>query len=146
MKNIQGTEDNLELFDENGIVFYEYLKYPSGYSYEYTYDSNGNELTYKNSDGFSCEYTRDSNGKELTYKNSEGFSYEYTRDSNGKVLTYKNSEGVRRGFDKTYTPEEVEFIKRAVQQYWEHCFAEHPDNQNDLKLTQQILDNEKRRN
>ena len=39
----------------------------------------------------------------------------------------------------TYTPEEVEFIKRAVQEYWEHCFAEHPENQNDLNLTQQIL-------
>ena len=39
----------------------------------------------------------------------------------------------------TYTHEEVEFIKRAVQEYWEHCFAELPDKQNDLKLTQQIL-------
>jgi YD repeat-containing protein len=111
MKNILGTEENLELFNENGVRVYEYFKFSDGYSYECTYDSNGNILT---------------------YKNSIGFSYERTYDSNGNVLTY--------------TPEEVEFIKRAVQQYWEHCFAEHPDNQNDLKLTQQILDNEKRRN
>ena len=97
MKNIQGTEDNLELFDENGIRFYEYFKCL---------------------DGFSCEYTR---------------------DSNGNVLTYKDSTGVSRGFDKTYTLEEAEFIKRAVQQYWDDWNAEHPDNQNDLKLTQQIL-------
>jgi len=97
MKNIQGTEENLELFNENGIKVYKY------------------------------------------YKHSNGFSYEYTRDSNGNELTFKNSKGVSRGFDKTYTLEEVEFIKRAVQEYWEHCFAEHPENQNDLNLTQQIL-------
>jgi len=118
MKNIQGTEDNLNLFNENGIIVYSYYKNSDGYIYEYTYDSNGKVLTYKDSNGFSCEYTYDSNGKELTYK---------------------DSNGVSRGFDKTYTLEEVEFIKRAVNEYWEHCFAEHPDNQNDLKLTQQIL-------
>ena len=87
MKNILGTEENLELFDENGIKVYEYYKYPSGYSEEFTYDSNGNELT---------------------YKNSSGYSYECTYDSNGKVLTYKNSDGVRRGFDiPEYTMEEL---------------------------------------
>ena len=118
MKNIQGTEENLELFNENGVKVYEYFKDSFGHSYE-------------------C--TRDSNGKELTYKNSKGYSWERTYDSNGKELTYKNSDGVSRGFDKTYTPEEVGYIKRAVHEYWEHWYAEHPDNQNDLKLTQQIL-------
>ena len=97
MKNILGTEEDLELFNENGIKVYEYFKYPFGYSEEFTYDSNGN------------------------------------------IITYKDSDGVSIGFDKTYTLEEVEFIRRAVNEYWEHCFAEHPDNQNDLKLTQQIL-------
>ena len=160
MKNIQGTEDNLNLFNENGVKVYEYFKYLDGYSLEFTYDSNGNvltykdsdghseectydsqgnELTYKDSDGYSFEYTRDSNGNVLTLKNSNEYSCEYTRDSNGKELTYKDSDGFTRGFDKKYTPEEVEFIKRAVQEYWEHCFAEHPENQNDLNLTQQIL-------
>ena len=118
MKNILGTEVNLDLFNENGIKVYEYFKYSSRFICECTYDSNGNKLTYKDSDGFSCEYTR---------------------DSNGNVLTYKDSTGVSRGFDKTYTLEEAEFIKRAVQQYWDDWNAEHPDNQNDLKLTQQIL-------
>jgi len=160
MKNILGTEENLELFNEDGKKVYEYFKHPFGYSYEYTRDSNGNELSYKNSNGYWYEYTYDSNGKELTFKDSygtwyertydsngkvltfkdsKGFSREYTRDSQGNELTYKDSNGESRGFDKTYTPEEVEFIKRAVNEYWEHCFAEHPDNQNDLKLTQQIL-------
>ena len=97
MKNILGTEENLNLFNENGIRVYEYYKYLDGYSLE------------------------------------------FTRDPNGNIITYKDSDGVSRGFDKTYTLEEVEFIKRAVNEYWEHCFAEHPENLNDLKLTQQIL-------
>ena len=87
MKNILGTEENLELFNENGIKIYEYFKYPFGYSEEFTYDSNGNVLT---------------------LKNSKGYSYEYTRDSNGNELTYKDSDGVSRGFDiPEYTTEEV---------------------------------------
>ena len=80
MKNIQGTEENLNLFNENGIIVYSY---------------------YKNSYGFIYEYTYDSNGKVLTYKDSDGYSFEYTRDSNGKELTFKDSNGVSRGFDKT---------------------------------------------
>ena len=83
--------------------------------------------------------TVDSNGNIITYKDSSGYSYEATYDSNGKELTYKNSNGVSRGFDKTYTPEEVEFIKRAVEYYWLVWYKTHPDNQNDLKLTEQIL-------
>ncbi len=118
MKNIQGTEENLELFNKNGTRVYEYNKDSDGYSEECTYDSNGNELT---------------------FKDSNGYSYECTYDSNGNVLTYKDSDGETRGFDKTYTPEEVGYIKRAVHEYWEHWYAEHPDNQNDFKLTQQIL-------
>jgi len=118
MKNILGTEENLNLFNENGVKVYEYFKNSNRHWYEYTYDSNG---------------------KVLTYKNSNGYWYECTRDSDGNKLTYKNSDGETRGFDKTYTPEEVGYIKRAVHEYWEHWYAEHPDNQNDLKLTQQIL-------
>jgi len=97
MKNIFNTEENLELFNKDGKKVYEYRKYSKGVSCEYTYDSNG------------------------------------------KVLTYKNSRVESRGFDKTYTAEEVGYIKRAVHEYWEHWYAEHPENQNDLKLTQQIL-------
>jgi len=139
MKNIFNTEENLNLFNENGVKVYEYFKDSNGFSYEYTYDSNGKVLTYKDSTGYWYECTRDSNGNELTYKNSNGFSSERTCDSNGNELTYKDSDGTSRGFDKTYTPEEVGYIKRAVHEYWEHWYAEHPDNQNDFKLTQQIL-------
>ena len=139
MKNIQGTEEDLDLFNENGVKVYEYFKHLDAFSEEFTYDSNNNVLTYKDSNGNGCEYTYDSQGNELTYKDSDGFSYEYTRDSQGNELTYKNSDGETRGFDKTYTPKEIEFIKRAVEYYWQDWSQEHPDNENDLKLTKQIL-------
>ena len=160
MKNIFNTEEDLDLFNKNGVRVYAYRKWSdglfqertynskgkvltfknsSGFSYERTYHSNGNVLTYKNSDGYSSEYTYDSNGNILTFKNSSGFSYEATYNSDNKELTYKDSDGLTRGFDKTYTPEEVEFIKRAVEYYWQDWSQEHPDNKKDLKLTQQIL-------
>ena len=64
-------------------------KFPLGY----TYDSNGNILTFKNSNGFWSEWTYDSRGNELTYKDSNGYWEEWTYDSNGNKLTHKNSEG-----------------------------------------------------
>ena len=108
MKNIFNTEENLKLFNENGIKVYKYFKNSNGFSYERTYDSNGNELTHKDSTGYSYECTRDSNGNIITYKNSDGYSYEATYDSDNKELTYKDSNGVSRGFDiPEYTMEEL---------------------------------------
>ena len=108
MKNILGKTESLELFNKDGKVVYRFCKVSGGYSYEYTYDSHGNVLTFKDSDGFSSEYTRDLNGNQLTYKNSNGYSYERTYNSNGKELTYKDSNGVTRGFDiPEYTMEEL---------------------------------------
>jgi hypothetical protein len=74
MKNILGTTENLELFNKDGRLLYNFYKDSDGYSYERTNDSNGNVLTFKDSTGYSSEYTRDSNGNELTYKNSMGFT------------------------------------------------------------------------
>jgi uncharacterized protein RhaS with RHS repeats len=87
MKNILGKTENLELFNKDGKRVYQFINYWDGVSCEYTYDSNGNQLTYKDSGGFSSEYTYDSNGMELTFK---------------------NSNGVTRGFDiPEYTMEEL---------------------------------------
>jgi YD repeat-containing protein len=108
MKNILGTTENLELFNKDGRLLYNFYKGSDAYSYERTYDSNGNVLTFKDSTGYSSEYTYDSDGRELTYKNSIGYSYEYTRDSDGRELTYKSSTGVSRGFDiPEYTMDEL---------------------------------------
>jgi len=56
-----------------------------------TYDDNGNELTYKNSDGFNWTKTYDDKGNILTYKNSNGFNWTRTYDDNGNALTYTDS-------------------------------------------------------
>jgi YD repeat-containing protein len=124
MKNIFGTTERLELKDENGVVRYAYFGFA-----QYTYNSNGKQLTYEDSDGFWTKSTYDSSGNELTYKNSNGYWYEYTYDSSGNrltseysdgiwtkstydssgnELTYENSYGTKRGFDTPeYTMEEL---------------------------------------
>ena len=78
-----------------------------------TYDAQGNELTYKNSDGYWYECTRDTNGNELTYKNSDGILREYTRDAHGKVLTYKDSDGNWRGFSNEDIDKERARLKQV---------------------------------
>ena len=108
MKNILGKTEELELFNKDGKVVYRFCKNLYGFSYEYTRDSNGKVLTYKDSDRFSYETTYDINGNILSYKNSNGFSFESTYDSNGNELTYKNSDGLTRGFNiPEYTMEEL---------------------------------------
>ena len=86
MKNILGTTENLDLFNKEGRKVYEFDK----------------------TDGFISESTYDSNGKQLTYKDSNGHWWESTQDSNGIELTYKNSNGVTRGFEiPEYTMEQL---------------------------------------
>ena len=72
MKNILGTTENLEFYNKDGVKVYEFKTNIYGYSFEYTYDKNGNTLTHRNSYGYFHKYTRDENGDELTFKNSDG--------------------------------------------------------------------------
>jgi YD repeat-containing protein len=69
MKNKQlnalGVFENLKLFDNKGNKVYEFITILDGDWYKYTYDSNGNVLTYENSDGYWSNFTYDSDGKEL---------------------------------------------------------------------------------
>jgi len=74
MKNALGKKENLQLYNDNGVLVYEFYKHPYGYWAERTYDDNQNELTYKNSIGEWCERTFDYNSNELTYKDSDGVS------------------------------------------------------------------------
>jgi|SaaInl47_10m_RNA_FD_contig_61_1234847_length_769_multi_2_in_0_out_0_1 YD repeat-containing protein len=76
--NIQGENKDLSFYNKEGVKVYEY---------------------HINSDNYWYEYTWDENGEELTYKDSEGFWHEYTYDENGKELTYKDSDGIERGFN-----------------------------------------------
>jgi len=72
MKNILGTQKDLELFNKASQRVYCYYKDSTGYSYEETYDERGNKLTFKNSEGHIWESTYDERGNELTFKNSNG--------------------------------------------------------------------------
>ena len=92
MKNILGTQEDLRLYNKAGNLVYRFIK-AEFYFFESTYDSNGNELTFKNSKGYSWEKTYDDDGNQLTFKDSEGYSNERTYDDDGNVLTYKNSQG-----------------------------------------------------
>ena len=74
MKNIQGTEEDLRLYNKNGSLAYSFYKDFQGIFNENIYDKNGKLLTHKASDGFWMKHTRDENGNELTYKNSDGES------------------------------------------------------------------------
>ena len=99
MKNILGKSENLKLYNKEGNILYEFYLTTNSSSVEYTYNRNGNQLTFKNSNGYNWEKTFNLNGRELTFKNSDGDSYEYTYDENGRELTYKHSNGISRGFD-----------------------------------------------
>jgi YD repeat-containing protein len=86
MKNIFGTTEELRLTDENGALRYMYNKID-----HYTYDSNGNILTYRSSDGYSAKYTYNSMGNELTREDSDGNWNKLTYDSEGNLSTVENS-------------------------------------------------------
>ena len=83
----------------------------------YTYDSNNNLLTYKDSYGYWSEYTYNINNNVLTYKNSTGNWCEYTYNINNNVLTYKDSYGyfkvLIQGQDYTLMYDEDKKLYRA---------------------------------
>ena len=112
MKNIKeylkSEDKEIILYHKNGKMSLKYLEFSNGDWMEYTYNDNGNKLTYKNSSDYWDEYTYDDNGNELTYKSSRGYWRESTYDDNGKQLTFKSSEGIERGFDiEEMTMEEI---------------------------------------
>ena len=61
------------------------LEYSLTIPLQYTYDSNNNQLTYKDSNGYWVERTYNSNRNILTSKDSDGAWYE-----NASVNTYFN--------------------------------------------------------
>jgi len=108
MKNIQGKEESLKLFNDKGGLIYEFYKGFFGQHAEYTYDDNGNCLTFKESSGYWAERTYNDQGNKLTYKNSKDEWSERTYDDQGNELTYKNSNGVSRTYETPeYTMEEL---------------------------------------
>ena len=76
MKNIkeylESDSKSITLYHKKGEIKLSYTELPYGYWSEYTYDKNGNQLTYKDLVGFWSKYTYDKNGNELTYRDSDG--------------------------------------------------------------------------
>jgi hypothetical protein len=108
MKNALGTQENLQLYNKEGVVVYKFVKYSTGYWYKSSNDEKGRELTYETSEGYWSKRTRDEKGRELTYEDSKGSWSKSTRDENGNILTYEDSNGTRIGFDiPEYTMEEL---------------------------------------
>ena len=65
----------------------------------YEYDSNGNEIHYKNSNGYEWWSEYDINGKLIHFKNSTGCEEWYEYDSNGNEIHFKDSDGYERWYD-----------------------------------------------
>ena len=84
---------------------------------ETTYYHKNSEVVaferFKDSNGFSFERTYNDEGNILTYKDSNGFSYESTYDDKGNELTFKNSNGCFKIKDKQVSKQEFEnFVNR----------------------------------
>ena len=84
MLNKNGNTEDLKEFHSNGEVSYWFVKFsPLGYYHECTYDENGYELTYKNSNGLErgfetpVEETKDlsESGIPAHYDNDNGSLY-----------------------------------------------------------------------
>ena len=88
--------DEVKLYHKNGGLALSFSKDSNGYWLEFTYDENGNELTYKNSDGYWSEWTYDENGNELTYKNSNGVTRGFTKTI---IIDGKNIEISNESFE-----------------------------------------------
>ena len=61
------------------------------------------------------DYTYDAQGNELTYRDSYGYWRECTRDAQGKGLTYKNSNGNWRGVSNEEIDKERARLKQVLK-------------------------------
>lgn len=74
MKNILGKKEDLELFNADGTRVYKFEIHSTSYWNERTYDDNGNQLTYKDSDGATREFdVKEYTMEELTEKLGHNF-------------------------------------------------------------------------
>ena len=121
MLNKNGNTEDLKEYHENGGVSYHFVKLSNDYSYESTYDKNGDELTFRNSEGvkigFKEEVQTDDQPQEEKAK-AEPNAILISRElANGlfKYFTEKPHlieeiehfvNGLRSGIPVHYTPEE----------------------------------------
>ena len=87
--DLKETFHNSTFDDDGNIIEYK----DDGFSWTATYDKDGNQLTYDDSEGESWTATYDENGNQLTHEYSDGYSWEATYDEKGNQLTYKHADG-----------------------------------------------------
>ena len=75
MKNKLGKIENLKEYHENGKLAYVFEVIYNDYSYEATYDDQGNRTSCKDSNGESYEATFDDQGNVTSYKDLRGYSW-----------------------------------------------------------------------
>ena len=92
MKNKLGKKENLKEYHKNGKLAYQFTVVSDVYSWEATYDNQGNETSYKNSDGFSTKATYDNQGNQTSYKNSDDDSWVATYDDQNRMTSYEDSD------------------------------------------------------
>jgi YD repeat-containing protein len=83
-------------YDSNGNEIY--YKDNDGYEWWYEYDSNGKLIHFKTSDGVECWWEYDSDGKCINIKDSSGYKRLLEYDSNGKCVYYKGSDDLEAWF------------------------------------------------
>jgi hypothetical protein len=150
MKNKYGTTLNIEERNSKGYLVYTFFSIENDDYVEYTYDNNGIELTYRNSDG-DYEIRREEVTKEEYEEFLNSYEKEFDEDHaldmvmNGMVddlleedIKYIIEENVKVGI--VYDDEEIQFIKRVLDFYWDQLNGAHPDNQEDFSITQRILE------
>jgi YD repeat-containing protein len=82
----------------------------------YEYDTNGNEIYYKNSFGYERWHEYDANGKLIHYKNSDGYEYWREYDSNGNCIHFKNNYGLEGWYwEGEITKDPVKILLLASQ-------------------------------
>ena len=117
------TKDELRAHGETLPLAYTYdaqgneLTYRDSYGNwsERTRDAQGNVLTFKDSNGYWRECTRDAQGNELTFKDNYGNWREFTRDAQGNVLTYRDSYGNWRGVSNEEIDKERARLKQVLK-------------------------------
>ena len=156
MKNKYGTTLNIEERNPKGYLVYRFFAIENDDYVEHTYDDDGNELTYRNSDG-DYEIRREEVTKEEYEEFLNSYEKEFDEDHaldmvmNGMVDDLSEEdiksiieENVKVGV--IYDDEEIQFMKRVLNFYWDQLNAAHPDNKEDFSITQKILEKTKTNN
>ena len=109
MKNKLGKTEDLKEYHKNGKLAYEFRVVRRNYSWEKTFDTQGNQTSFKDSDGYSWDSTYDHQGNETSYKDSRGISWYRTFDDQGRVTSFKNLNGVswERVYNKNGTYQQI---------------------------------------